>query len=397
MKSIIILLLLVFLSNGYNYVYWDISIARRFYLILGIIIFLISLSAKDIKLRYSHIYILLFLEPLLSIITVLTYDKGFANDNIYNLSLAPLYLLPYVYKKYHFENSEIINGVIYFALIGFVIQIIQLLFPSSAVFGISHEMNSLGDYVEIRNGINRYRLDIYFESMLCLFFYWNKYIKQGKTFYLIFVFIFLFSIYIYLSRQLIFVSIFGLVFSYFFIYRKKVTFWVNILIIVSVFLVLHYSSVLFDFFVEQTTTDLTEDYVRFEALYFYWDKIISNPLSLIIGSGMPTDLYMWKIAYLYTPSDIGFVGEMFYFGLLWVLLYVYILYICLYKNRAITPSFVVIFLISSFMSCYQVFPYLFNHPDTHVLWISLLYIALETSKESKKVNVSHSMNYENRI
>ncbi len=374
-KSVVVFLLLLFFSNAYNYVYWDSQLARQLCYFIGLIILFLCFDPRILRWKFNILILALFIEPMLSLISVINYEKSIGNENILNMTIGSLYLLPFVFKRFHFKEHDLISGLVIFALLGLFIQIFQLLNPSLASFGLYKESIGHEFYVESRNGINRYRLDIYMESLFCLFYYWDKFMRLITMKYFVLILAFMFSIYVYLSRQIILISILGILFSFIFYYRHNIK--INHLIFLSIFAVIGIicSSYLFDELLLKTSDELNEDNIRVTCFYFYGEKILRSPLTFLIGSGMPNELEYWKSMLKLTPSDIGIVGEMFYFGALWILLYFYTLYVCVVKQRKQTPMYVTVFLVSTFIASYQIFPYVYNHRDMHVLWAIVLYLA----------------------
>lgn len=394
-KSFVVFFLLFFFSNAYNYVYWDSQLARQLCYIIGLIILFLCFDPRILRWKYNLIILALFIEPMLSLISVINYEKSVGNENILNITIGSLYLLPFVFKKFHFKEHDLISGLVIFTLLGFFIQIFQLLNPSLASFGLYKESIGHEFYVESRNGINRYRLDIFMESLLCLFYFWDKFMRKINMKYFLFILAFMFSIYVYLSRQIIIISILGILFSFIFCYRHKIK--INHLIILSIFVIIGIicSSYLFDELLLKTSDELNEDNIRVTCFYFYGEKILRSPLTFLIGSGMPNDLEYWKSILKLTPADIGIVGEMFYFGVLWILLYIYTLYVCVVKRRKQTPMYVIVFLVSTFIASYQIYPYAYNHRDMHVLWAIVLFLAFYSHSTTiyqnrKKTTLSQS-------
>lgn len=72
------------------------------------------------------------------------------------------------------------------------------------------------------------------------------------------------------------------------------------------------------------------------------------------------------------PSDIGIVGQWFYYGVIWVLTYVVLLYKLLVKYNRVLPLYIKLFVFGAFVNCIMIMPYYNNF--CYLIWAEVLYI-----------------------
>lgn len=124
-----------------------------------------------------------------------------------------------------------------------IIQIVQILFPSFAQFGLGDTTKEL----EIRNGLLRYRFTTIYYTTFALFYFWNKYIIRRNVFFLLMFFLFIISDYLYLTRQYMAGMFVAILFTMFFVQdrgSKRMTF---VLVMAFIFLLISYSDSLLSF------------------------------------------------------------------------------------------------------------------------------------------------------
>lgn len=139
----------------------------------------------------------------------------------------------------------------------------------------------------------------------------------------------------------------------------------------------YYSDILFGALIEQTKEEANEENIRLLAFGFYWNKIIENPLTFILGSGHPESLNLWQNELKLWTSDIGIIGSMFHYGLLWIILYFYIIYTILKKYAKSIPLYIKLYILGTFINSILIFPYRDAKEYliiTIILYISSIYI-----------------------
>lgn len=155
------------------------------------------------------------------------------------------FLCFYIYK---YNEREIVKAFVIVAIAIAVIQIVQQLFPSLALFGLGDTTNEL----EIRNGLLRYRFTTIYYTVFALYYFWNKCLERRNLFFLFMFFLFVISDYLYLTRQFMVGMFVAILFSMFFIKDRKTKRMTFLLLMAFIFLLISYSDSLLSFFVDST-------------------------------------------------------------------------------------------------------------------------------------------------
>lgn len=130
--------------------------------------------------------------------------------------------------------------------------------------------------------------------------------------------------------------------------------------------------ILFAEYVESTTNQINNDEnVRIYTYPFFLTKIFANPLTFFLGSGHPDESGKWAELYHFYASDIGIVGAWFTYGFFWVAVYIWQVYIILYKKRKQIPVYLRLYVISTLLTSPMIFAY--RNPLENIVWAVLLY------------------------
>jgi len=333
---------------------------------------------------YVTALILLLLSS--ACINVVFTGNTLADERSHILS-ALAFLFFYLFYIYRISEQEIIRIFTVFALAVFFIQVFQTIFPETAVFGTDDTDTDLKDagIASMRNGLYRFRLETYFFTLPCLYYYWNRLLSRLNLRDFLLFSIFLISTYLYLTRQIMAATAIALSCSYLFIKNSKAKIHIILLAGVFGFILLQFADDLFGKLLFETKTDLSGDNIRLLSAGFYWDKICENPLTFLFGNGHPELLHKWKEKGLY-PSDIGFIGEMFHYGLLWIVFYFYSVYTILVKYGRQLPLYIKLFVFGTFTNSIMIFPYR-SHSE-YFIWATMLYIA---SLYITQTNIRHTV------
>lgn len=193
-----------------------------------------------------------------------------------NIYVPLAFLTFYIYRAYNFTERDVLRMLIGIAVVVAIIQIVQQLSPSNAVFGIYSDQETDwgdGNIVEVRNGLNRYRIGTTSLTSLCLFYYWAKImVKRSKGTLLMFG-LMLVSVYLYLTRQLLFFSALTLALSFLMINDTKKRLLYLGLISLGSILLYNFSTVLFGELLESTVEESTKDNIRLIATAFFGTRV----------------------------------------------------------------------------------------------------------------------------
>lgn len=374
----VIILFLIFATDGFKYKGWDPTLAGQcsyfvYLLFAGYVLW----HRKNLSFTYMPFkreVIVLTLLPLLCLITIIFVNNASWYEERHNMLHPLCFLVYFIYFMSGTRESDIVRAFTAIGLIAFAIQLVQVIVPDWAVFGIDLEGRyGHGDIAEVRNGIYRFRLDgIYFITIFCLYYYWNKVCARLSVRNVVLFSIFLCSLYLYLTRQIIFATMVTLLCTRFFVNSFKVNIKVVCMMLVLMFGLLLTFDTLLETLAAQTVKELNTHNVRWIALNYYLERICDNPFSFLFGNGHLTIVKKYARMRLYT-SDIGFIGEMYHYGFLWVLMYGYMLYLILWKYRKSLPLYIKMFVFGTSINSMMIFPYRMDME--FMVWSSVLYLA----------------------
>lgn len=187
-----------------------------------------------------------------------------------------------------------------------------------------------------------------------------------------------------------FATAFTLVCSIFFIQNNKIKMKYVIIIAVCGMMCFYFIDILFEEFYDRTLKETNAHNIRWIATNFYWQKICEDPITFLFGNGHPKLLYKWQEKGLH-PSDIGFIGEMFHYGVLWIALYFYSVYMILVKYGRKLPLYIKLFVLGTFTNSIMIFPY--RNSCEYLVWTTMLYVAslyIAHVKLSHKKHIMHN-------
>lgn len=386
--KLVLIFLLLFTNNFFSYINWDKTLEGQIsYFIYGGII-VAFISSNKLLMRKVNFKSVIFSLLIFPFATIIMSNAEFDQPPIESFKvLFPhfVWLLYFLLHKYNVQEKTLISIMIWFVIIILAIQIVQQFTYPNAVFGVysKEQQNnlSLEDNVEIRNGLYRFRLyGSYLISMIILFFYWIKLQKKYSMKNMIIIFIALVSIYLTLVRQLQVATILTIFFSFIFIKSKKAKLWATVSSVIFAIILYIYADELFYKMVLQTTEESSKDNIRLLSLAFYWQKIIHDPFAFLFGNGVPASdtnfghlSQLWNNTYHFYTSDIGFVGQWFHYGLIYILIYLYLLYMLLIKYRKMLPVYIRLFVFSTFLTIAMIYP--LTGPFNYIIWCFVLYIS----------------------
>lgn len=270
------------------------------------------------------------------------------------------------------------------AIIVFFIQIIQQFTYPIVVCGTFDENEMLRkgllEDVEIRNGLYRFRLNTNgIFTMIILFYVWGRMKTKMMMKYFIVFIILLASIYLSLTRQLIVTSLVTLILfsfcgkgiktkiaSFLFLFFLSIVLWI-------------YFEQLFGEFIETTSSSTSEDNIRILSAIYFGTNTIMNPLTLFLGNGFPKNdtiygRFLDDLAdyWGFFPEDVGFIGYMYFYGLLYVIAYFRLAYKVLLVYRKYVPTYIKMFVVATGLISIMIYP--LAGIMNYLVWSILLYI-----------------------
>ncbi len=388
----VIFLLVVILTNLFSYAYISNTIQYLHYIISFIILFYYLNGRRNLDkhIPLQNIVLCLCLYPIFSFyFTLFFYNPECWDYYKYRVISQAIFLIFFLFHIYKVKEKTLMQAFITIGLVVFATQIIQQIFPDYAVFGVRDmsDINNEGyEKVEIRNGLYRYRLiSVYFITMLDVFYFWEKIlIKRTRKDILLFC-IFLCSTYLFLTRQIIFSVGVSILFSFLFTRNSNAKKWsIGGAILLVILLYFFYDAILGEL-LSKTQDELDDSNIRLTCLTFYWEKITESFQTILFGNGFPALLVEWQRTLKLTPADIGLVGEWFYYGIIWIVIYLYTLGVIFLKYRNFIPLYIKLFMVSTFLISIMIFPY--RSAIEYLIWSSVLYICSIHIKKFKSKSV----------
>lgn len=376
-------------TRFFYYKNWDFKnyIYIPFYLYFIYVIFSkrVLLGRTRKEMHFVGLIKYLIIIPFLCIISYLANgETGWSTHPTVIIALCSsiTFLCYYALHALKVNERTLITLFLSLAICIFVIQIIQQLNPGNAVFGVKSNFEDVAetmtreDFIEQRNGLYRYRIEGVLMSIVAFCFTWQRFLRKKNLMNFISFAIFATSIYLFLTRQRMIAGIGTCIFSVFLMGKTKISSKLKYLIpIIVLFFVLYFlRDALFGSLFEQTQdqTDKLETDVRTLAFAYYWNEIISNPLTFLFGAGSMSAAADGGTMYNMNWNDIGIIGQWFVWGIGIVISYFYILYQMLVKKANEIPPYVKFFVFMTFLTSILIFPY--REPSEFFVWAVLLYI-----------------------
>lgn len=363
-------------TNFFRFKYWtgDISHYFDYALFVYIVYCLIRYNAFAKKnIIYGNVVKFLMLIPLCSYFLKISAEGWGNGDVLFYLNLILSFGVYFLFSQLHASEEIIVKIIVSSALVVFFIQVFQQIRPSGVLFAEYSEDSLLrmGDYAEVRNGIYRWRLETYFITLFAMYYTWCKLLKSYSIKRLVVFVCILASMYLYMTRQVMFASVVTLALS-FFLDKQRLKSWHIVLFVVGVALLYFFSDVLFGELFKYTKEE-SSDNIRDLTFAYYWGRDTESWITCIFGHGLSRDIDFMKENYMIVVTDVGFIGQWFIFGLIWIILYLYVVWNIVVKHRKHVPLYIRLFVIGTFINSAWIFPY--RREYEFFIWSIVLYIS----------------------
>lgn len=366
-----LVILCLFTTQCFMYKDWNPTTAGQLshFIYGGILLAVFVDGRRYTKLMFGRDFRLIYLFSFLSLVSlILIYGESITK--FYQIILPwSIFLLYFFFWKYQFKEKILINTILGLGFVTFIIQIIQLCFPSLSLFGV-HDVDNL----EVRNGILRFRLDfLFYFSIFGVMYYWERFVYGFKYKYLTLFLLFFSSLYLYLSRQLLFVVIVTIMFSPILSMKKSKKTILIISSVIFIFILFYNISALFGEFIMKTETELNDDNIRYIGAQFFLEKSLNTPFTFIFGNGVPQIEAFWKENYSLYTSDVGIIGQLFNYGIIRIVIFFVIVYRLLVRHASALPLYLKMFILCTFIDSILIFP--FQSQSHALVWISVVYLS----------------------
>ena len=385
-QVVVLVILMALFTNFFYFSNWNVTIAGRLWnltYILLILFYFAYYRRKNQSMHFSRIVTFLAFFPFLSSISSYTeFGQSFISSIPVLLSGAT-WIVYFLLHKYKVGEASILQSFLIISLIILFLQVIQQFTYPQAYFGVYSEekisqFTGTMEKVDIRNGLYRFRIAINgFFTCPVLFYLWISVRKRVNLSNIITIILLLVSLYLTLTRQVFVSCIATFVLSFLFgKNRSNISIYVIGISLASIIYV--YSDNLFLAFEELTKEDSHEDNIRILCARFYIEKIVKNPLVFLIGYGKPAAtgefavlFYKWQSIMGFHTVDIGFIGQIFHFGVIYVIAIYHLLIKLLFFTKGV-PPYIRLFIIYTTLMSVMIFPV--TAPVTYFIWSILLYI-----------------------
>lgn len=304
-------------------------------LLFSLILFLEYLYNKN-KIEYTQTFLFIFIYLVFqsSVLSFIYFDQDLIWGLTAQVKLLPLFFLSisfYVWRYLSVSWSEIEVSIKILSWITiFVMYYFEILFdPTNLVIP---EGNMFIQYDDFRGF--RYNFPIF---VIQLFFFVSLYnIKKSYTrIDLIYLFMVIIYISILSQRRIETVSMFAVLFYFYYGYLSS---YVKILSIIG-FFALIYVYLIFSP-VMNIVELISASSIRLSTITIIMDFLKENPLSIIFGVGFINPVSGNSIQNIFGinfwPSDVGWIGVCFEFGLVGLFAFMYIYYILFKEINNVT-------------------------------------------------------------
>lgn len=315
-------------------------------------------------------------------IRMIIYGGGMGYGLENNLFISFIFCSYFIFHRFKVTETNLLLSLTIIGILVLIVQVYQQLNPNMAMFSIyteemRSEMGLSENYITgMRNGLYRFKPIVQHLPFFLFCYYFSKLLSKFNGVTLLLVICFAVSIYLMLTRM--FFACMGIAaLMIYFSQRKQVKskFLIFSVILFTIFLLFIYSDVLFSSLFNSEDSDI--DYsstARLNALPFIWSQALSNPILFIIGHGYPSILWEWggKLGYWY--NDLGVFGQVYPYGILWIIIYFRSAYWILIKKKFQIPIYVRAYVLGLFGVCFMNISYSGDLVVT-LLWCIILYIS----------------------
>lgn len=386
---VVFLFVILLLTKGLHFSGWNMF--PRFATIRYIGLFFVPILAFAIynrAVRTSRMYhkkfvLYVFFASLFSYsLRNIFYDTGLGYGLENNLFVAFVFCSYIIFHYLKVPEKLLIKSLTFVGLIVLFIQVFQQIHPEMAVFSMyteemRQEMGLSQDYITgMRNGLYRFMPIAQHFPLFLLCYYFSKVLRKFSLKYLFLAFAFAASTYLMLTRMFMICA--GICCLFIYIYqknKKKSKFGTAIIAIVGVALLISYSDVLFSQLFSSQDSDI--DYssaARLDCIPFILYQAIQNPLLFIVGHGYPALLWRWGEKFGYWYNDVGVLGQIYPYGIIWAIVYFVTVYKLLIKRKNKIPIYIRAYILSLLCICFMMSSY-GNSLDMTLLWCIILYIS----------------------
>lgn len=343
---------------------------------------------KSVSYTFSKPIMCVMLIPFLSIISAVwmngqTFMKGFIA-----LTGQFTFILYFLFHLYHYTKKDILRVVMIIGVVFCCIKIVQQITYPTMWFCAASRINEITGLVEQRNGFWRIFMSCAGCATIMLYYKFNEYVQTKHKVALIFVLLGCINVFLDLGRMGYASTLIGLAIVYIpdFVNLKNLI-RIGIVGLLAYLVINNIGLILGADMVEQTNKDMGEDYVRWLSYDYYWSESIGSPIYLLFGHGplvgtaaglrlqdIEMNSGLWR-------SDIGIVGNIYDYGILYAISIVYFFIFIFKRTKNIRwmfgyaiPTFIFSFMLPVFIG-----------PESYIMYSMMLYLCDIEITECKKL------------
>lgn len=381
----LLLAYVVLVTSGFENVNWNPTYGGWVTNIvsLGLLGYLLYSRPKGKQFHFRTLVLFLIWVPFVSILNSWSIYSQSPSRSFLLMTTQSTWVIYFLLHKYKVQEQVVLKVFFYIALFLVGIQIVQQFTYPNAPFGtmsqdVMIERHAM-EAAEQRNGLWRFRMhqNGYYTAPI-LFAMWIGIRKKADLKLGVFIALFFASIYLTLTRQVMFACIL-VIFCSMFMGQKKINFTALLLGLIFIAGLYVYYDVLFSKLAQQTQDDSNEDNVRLLAASMLWEESLKTPFTFLFGYGLPDStsaygLHMYKLSNflgIYT-SDVGFIGQIFERGFIYVWVCYFMFYKLFFKFKKLIPMYIRMFVMFAGVMSVMIFPCIV--PAQTVVWAMLLYV-----------------------
>lgn len=388
--SVVILILFILLiTKGLKFSGWGMFpiLAKIRYMalfLLPICTMLVYKATRQNSIMYNRkIVLYLIFSCLLTFsFRLVIYGGGLGYGMENNLFVSFVFCCYFIFHNQEIRETDLILSLSIIGLAVLGIQIYQQLNPQMAMFSMYTEdmrekMGLSHDYISgMRNGLYRFMPIAQHVPYFLFCYYLSKLLSKFKLSNLLLTASFAVSTYLMLTRM--FLACMGIAsIVIYFSQKEKIKSKFGKIAIASIvlFLLSSYSDILFHNLFSSQESDIEHSSsVRLNALPFILNQSLSNPILLIFGHGYPSQLWEWGAKLGYWYNDLGVLGQIYPYGILWIIIYFRIVHWILIKKKHQIPIYLRAYVLGLLCICFMM-PSYANGLVSTLLWCMVLYIS----------------------
>lgn len=344
------------------------------------------IKRKSASYTFSKPVMCIMLVPFLSVISAVwmngqTFMKGFIA-----LTGQFTFILYFLLHLYHYTKKDILRVVMIIGVVFCCIKIVQQITYPTMWFCEVARINEITGLVEQRNGFWRIFMSCAGCATIMLYYKFNEYVQTKHKVALLFVILGCINVFLDLGRMGYAATLIGLAIVYIpdFVSPKNLI-RIGIVGLLAYLVINNIGLILGADMIEETNKNMGEDYARWLSYDYYWTQSTSNPLYFLLGHGplvgtsagfhlqeMEKECGLWR-------SDIGIVGNIYDYGILYAIAIVYFFIFIFKKTKNIRwmfgyaiPTFVFSVILPAFVG-----------PESYIMYSMMLYLCDIEIKECK--------------